>query len=68
MRRRISIRGCVRPSARSSVRRAVGPSGRNAFSQMTARRIFCRVFGLVYLKPHCITLYFGNAHHEMRVS
>ena len=43
MRHRISKRGCVRPSIRPSV----GPSGRNAFSQMTARCILRQVFGLV---------------------
>ena len=42
MRRRISIRGCVRPS--------VGPSVRNAFSEMTARRMLRRGFGRV---SHC---------------
>ena len=31
-------------------RQAVGPSVHNAFSQMTARRIICRVFGLVRIK------------------
>ena len=45
MRRRISIRGCVRLSVRPSI----GPSVRNAFSQPTARRVLRRVFGLVKL-------------------
>ena len=44
MRRRISIRRCVRPS----VRRFVGPSVPRYFQTHT-RRILCRVSGLVFL-------------------
>ena len=40
MRRRISIRGCVR--------RAVEPSLRNAFCKTRARRMLCRVFGIAW--------------------
>ena len=43
MRRRISIRGRVRPS----VRRSVGPSV-PCYFQTPTRRILCRVSGLVY--------------------
>ena len=53
MRRRISIRGCVRPSVRPSVRRSVGPSVRPSvprYFQTRTRRIWCRVSGLVSLK------------------
>ena len=51
MRHRISLRGCVRPSVCPSVDPSVSPSVcplvLNAFSQTPARRILCRVFGLV---------------------
>ena len=45
MRRRISLRGSVRPF--------VGLSGRNAFSQMTASRILYRVSGQLLQIPAC---------------
>ena len=50
----ISIRGVsvcplVRRSVGPSVRQSVGPSVRNTFSQTRARRILCRLFGLVHL-------------------
>ena len=53
MRRRISIRGRVRPSVRLSVRPSVGPSVRMSHvifeGEIThTRRILCRVSGLVF--------------------
>ena len=48
MRRRISMRGCVRPFVRWSVRRSVGPSVPSYFQTRT-RRVLCRVSGLVCL-------------------
>ena len=50
MRRRISIRGCVRPSVHPSVRQSVRPSVRlsvPSYFQTRTRRILCRVSGLV---------------------
>ena len=56
MRRRISIRGCVRPSVRPSVRRSVRPSVCPVlFSKVKtthSRRILCRVSGLVKRPTH----------------
>ena len=55
MRRRISIRGCVRPSVGPSVRPSVRPSVCPVlFSKVKnthTRRIFCRVSGLVLCVP-----------------
>ena len=43
----ISIRGCDHPSVGPSICPSVRRSVQNAFSQTRARRILCRVFGLV---------------------
>ena len=54
MRRRISIRGCVRPSVRRSVGPSVRPSVRPyvpCYFQTHTRRILCRVSGLVFFLP-----------------
>ena len=48
MRRRISIWGCVRPSVRPSVRRSVCPVLFSKVKTTHARRILCRVSGLVF--------------------
>ena len=46
---RRSVGPSVRRSVSPSVRQSVGPSVRNTFSQTRARRILCRLFGLVHL-------------------
>ena len=59
MHRRISTRGFIHPSVRSSVHRSI----RNGFSQTRARRILWRVFGLVLyriLVIIMILLYLSN--------
>ena len=48
MRRRISIRGLVRPSVRRSVRRSVRPVLFFQVKSTHARRILCRVSGLAF--------------------
>ena len=67
----ISIRGCVRPSVRPSVGPSVRPSRfrknrwkwRYAVMQLcsyalcSARRILCRVYGLVFLLPLAFSLF-----------
>ena len=67
MRRRISLRGCVRPSVRpsvrSSVRRSVVPSVPRYFQTRT-RRILCRVSGLVL----SFFLFFVNFSHHFALS
>jgi len=47
MRRRISIRGRVRPSVGPFVRRSVCPALFSKVKKMHTRRILCRVSGLV---------------------
>ena len=51
MRRRISIRGCVRPSVRRSVGPSVCPMLFSKVERTHTRRILCRVSGLVLLSP-----------------